>query len=243
MAVNGNFGIFADTKMKMMNNKKTILIAEDEENIRGFLSRGLEDYGYDTATFANGNEAWEHIDEIRPSLLLLDIRMPGMTGLELCQRFRERYGFATPVIMLTALGTTDDIVMGLHAGADDYVVKPFKFIEVIARIKSALRRSDTIPKEKLTYHDLCLNSDTHQAIRGDTAVDLSVKEFRLLSYFIQHHGELLSRRQLLKDVWDRDFETNTNVVDVYVRYLREKIDDDFDEKLIHTVVGVGYTMK
>ena len=230
MAVNGNFGIFADTKMKMMNNKKTILIAEDEENIRGFLSRGLEDYGYDSVTFANGNEAWEHIDEIRPSLLLLDIRMPGMTGLELCQRFRERYGFATPVIMLTALGTTDDIVMGLHAGADDYVVKPFKFIEVIARIKSALRRSDTIPKEKLTYHDLCLNSDTHQAIRGDTAVDLSVKEFRLLSYFIQH-------------VWDRDFETNTNVVDVYVRYLREKIDDDFDEKLIHTVVGVGYTMK
>jgi DNA-binding response OmpR family regulator len=227
----------------MMNNKKTILIAEDEENILSFLSRGLQDYGYQTSTFSNGNDAWEYVKDIKPSLLLLDIRMPGMTGLELCQKFRERYGYATPVIMLTALGTTDDIVMGLHAGADDYVIKPFKFIEVLARIKSALRRSDIVPIEDLSYHDLHLNSVTHQAIRGNMTVDLSVKEFRLLSYFIQHHEELLSRRQLLKDVWDRDFDTNTNVVDVYVRYIREKIDDKFNKKLIHTVVGLGYTMK
>lgn len=226
-----------------MNNKKTILIAEDEENILSFLSRGLQDYGYQTAVFSNGNEAWKQIEKAQPSLLLLDIRMPGMTGLELCQKFREHYGFTTPVIMLTALGTTDDIVMGLHAGADDYVVKPFKFMEVLARIESALRRSSIIPKEDLSYHDLHLNSVTHQAVRGDLTVDLSVKEFRLLSYFIQHHDELLSRRQLLKDVWDRDFETNTNVVDVYVRYLREKIDTDFNKKLIHTIIGIGYTMK
>lgn len=226
-----------------MNNKKTILIAEDEENILSFLSRGLQDYGYQTAVFSNGNEAWKQIEKAQPSLLLLDIRMPGMTGLELCQKFREHYGFTTPVIMLTALGTTDDIVMGLHAGADDYVVKPFKFMEVLARIESALRRSSIIPKEDLSYHDLHLNSVTHQAVRGNLTVDLSVKEFRLLSYFIQHHDELLSRRQLLKDVWDRDFETNTNVVDVYVRYLREKIDTDFNKKLIHTIIGIGYTMK
>lgn len=224
-----------------MDDKKTIMIVDDEENIRDFLCRGLADYGYHAVAFASGETAWQAMDELRPDLLLLDIRMPGLSGLELCQRFRERYGFQTPVIMLTALGTTEDIVMGLHAGADDYVVKPFKFAEVVARIESALRRSCS-SADRITYAGLSLDPSSHQAMRGDIVVDLSTKEYRLLAYLIQHHGEILSRRQLLRDVWDRDFDTNTNVVDVYVRYLREKIDSDAEEKLIHTVVGVGYTL-
>lgn len=226
-----------------MDDKKTIMIVDDEENIRDFLSRGLTDYGYRAVAFASGETAWQAMDELRPDLLLLDIRMPGLSGLELCQRFRERYGFQTPVIMLTALGTTEDIVMGLHAGADDYVVKPFKFAEVVARIESALRRSMVASPEFISYRDLKLNPATHQAQRGEVTIDLSTKEFRLLAYLAEHHGEILSRRQLLRDVWDRDFDTNTNVVDVYVRYLREKIDASWDEKLIHTVVGVGYSLK
>ena len=224
-----------------MNEKKTIMIVDDEENIRDFLSRGLADSGYTAVAYGSADVAWQNMAQLHPDLLLLDIRMPGMSGLELCQRFRERYGFQTPVIMLTALGTTEDIVMGLHAGADDYVVKPFRFAEVVARIESALRRSCS-SADRITYAGLSLDPSSHQAMRGDIVVDLSTKEYRLLAYLIQHHGEILSRRQLLRDVWDRDFDTNTNVVDVYVRYLREKIDSDAEEKLIHTVVGVGYTL-
>ena len=221
---------------------KTIWIIEDETAIRDFLKRGLCDNGYAVETFADGLEAWQRLEQDSPDLLLLDIRMPGMNGLELCRRFRASFGYALPIIMLTALGTTEDIVDGLHAGADDYVVKPFRFAEVLARTQSALRRQQTTAGDTITYGDLRIDMKTHKVTRGDVVCDLSVKELRLLTYMVEHHGELLSRSQLLRDVWDRDFDTNTNVVDVYIRYLREKIDQPFSEKMIHTVVGVGYVL-
>lgn len=223
---------------------KTIWIVEDEENIRDFLSRGLTEKGYLTVAFADGEAAWQKLQQSEPfpALLLLDIRMPGMNGLELCRRIRASYGYGLPIIMLTALGTTEDIVEGLHAGADDYVAKPFRFAEVVARIASALRRQDATTGDIIRHGDLLIDVKAHKATRGKVSCDLSVKELRLLTYMVEHHGELLSRSQLLRDVWDRDFDTNTNVVDVYIRYLREKIDQPFSEKIIHTVVGVGYML-
>jgi DNA-binding response OmpR family regulator len=224
---------------------KKILMAEDEENISDFVSRGLADFKYDVTVVSNGLQAWkkletgEHFD-----LVMLDIRMPEMTGFEVCQNIREHFGYGIPVLMLTALDTTDDIVMGLHAGADDYIVKPFKFMELLARIQAILRRSDAANTDRsLVCGDLRLLPTSHKAIRDNHEVDLSIKEYRLLEYMMEHQGEILSRRQLLKNVWNKDFDTNTNIVDVYVRYLRNKIDDDFRLKLIHTVVGTGYCLR
>ena len=143
---------------------------------------------------------------------------------------------------LTALGTTDDIVKGLDAGADDYLVKPFSFQELEARIKALLRRSKEIPVQQLVCGDLILDCTLRRARRGNMDIDLTVKEYRLLEYFLLHQRAVLSRLTLLRDVWDKNFDTNTNVVDVYVNYLRAKIDKGFEDKLIHTVVGVGYMM-
>ncbi len=228
-----------------MMETKHILMAEDEANISDFVKRGLSDFGYQVDIFENGDTAWKQLDSHNDyNLLLLDIRMPGLSGLEICRRFREKYGFAVPVLMLTALSTTDDIVMGLHAGADDYLVKPFKFMELMARIEALLRRSSFATQPaSLSYGDLSIDPSTHRAKRCDVEVDLSTKEYRLLECFITHHDEILTRKQLLSEVWDKDFDTNTNVVDVYVRYLRSKIDDGFPTKLIHTIVGMGYCMK
>ena len=167
-----------------------------------------------------------------------------MNGLQLCKQYRQRFGYHAPVIMLTALGTTEDIVSGLDAGADDYLVKPFSFQELEARIKALLRRSgNESVHTALRCGDLVLDPPSHRAIRNGQVIDLTVKEYRLLEYFIQNQGTALSRMNLLKNVWDKDFDTNTNVVDVYVNYLRTKIDKDFDPKLIRTVVGVGYMME
>lgn len=227
---------------------KRILIAEDESNISDFVKRGLEESGYQVVVASDGLEAWLMIeDEMQRGaldLLLTDIRMPGLSGLDLCRRLRTHYGFRLPVLMLTALGTTQDIVDGLQAGADDYLPKPFKFVELVARIDALLRRASAGQADggELHYADLTCNPAAHQATRGGQRVDLSTKEYRLLEYFVRHQGEVLSRRQILRDVWDKDFDTNTNVVDVYVKYLRTKIDEPFDHKLIHTIVGVGYIM-
>jgi DNA-binding response OmpR family regulator len=227
------------------NMDKRILMAEDEVNISDFVSRGLSDFNYDVTVVNNGLDAWRKLEAgERFDLVMLDIRMPEMTGLEVCQNIREHFGYDIPVLMLTALDTTDDIVMGLHAGADDYIVKPFKFMELLARIQAMLRRMDaTKSNRSLVCGDLYLYSGSHKAVRGKNEVYLSVKEYMLLEYMMEHQGEILSRRQLLKNVWNKDFDTNTNIVDVYVRYLRNKIDDDFKQKLIHTVVGTGYCMR
>lgn len=222
-----------------------ILVVEDEVNIASFIERGLREFGHEVTVAYDGAVGWEMVRKQDFELLILDIIMPRMNGLELCRAYRKLYGFHSPVIMLTALGTTDDIVGGLDAGADDYLVKPFSFQELEARIKALLRRSEAAgaPREALSCGDLTLDMASHRASRGGTVIDLTVKEFRLLEYFMQNKGVALSRLNLLKHVWDKDFDTNTNVVDVYVNYLRAKIDKDFHRKLIRTVVGVGYLME
>ena len=219
-----------------------IILVEDEINIASFIERGLREFGHEVSVVYDGNAGWELLQNESFDLLILDIIMPGMNGLELCRMYRQRFGYHSPVVMLTALGTTDDIVKGLHAGADDYLVKPFSFQELEARIKALLRRSKEVPVQQLVCGDLILDCTLRRARRGNMDIDLTVKEYRLLEYFLLHQRAVLSRLTLLRDVWDKNFDTNTNVVDVYVNYLRAKIDKGFEDKLIHTVVGVGYMM-
>ena len=219
-----------------------ILLVEDEVNIASFIERGLKEFGHTVSVANDGNSGWELIRQEVFDLLIIDIIMPGMNGLELCRLYRRQYGYLVPVIMLTAMGTTEDIVKGLDAGADDYLVKPFSFQELEARIKAILRRGREDSARQLVCDDLVLNCNSRRARRGEAEIDLTVKEYRLLEYFMTHQGLVLSRLTLLRDVWDKNFDTNTNVVDVYVNYLRGKIDKDFSKKLIHTVVGSGYIM-
>ena len=221
-----------------------ILLVEDEINISSFIERGLQEFGHEVRVANDGQAGWELVQQEDFQLLILDIIMPKMNGLQLCKQYRQTYGYQSPVIMLTALGTTDDIVNGLDAGADDYLVKPFSFQELEARIKALLRRTGAEPAVPLlSCGDLTLDPSSHRAIRGKVVIDLTVKEYRLLEYLIRNRGTAQSRLTLLKNVWDKNFDTNTNVVDVYVNYLRSKIDKDFDRKLIRTVVGVGYMME
>ena len=204
----------------------------------------MQEFGHEVRVANDGQAGWELVQQEDFQLLILDIIMPKMNGLQLCKQYRQTYGYQSPVIMLTALGTTDDIVNGLDAGADDYLVKPFSFQELEARIKALLRRTGAEPAVPLlSCGDLTLDPSSHRAIRGKVVIDLTVKEYRLLEYLIRNRGTAQSRLTLLKNVWDKNFDTNTNVVDVYVNYLRSKIDKDFDHKLIRTVVGVGYMME
>src|SRR5699024_5092339 len=217
-----------------------IILVEDEINIASFIERGLREFGHEVSVVYDGNAGWELLQNESFDLLILDIIMPGMNGLELCRMYRQRFGYHSPVVMLTALGTTDDIVKGLDAGAADSLVKPFSFQELEARIKALLRRSKEVPVQQLVCGDLISDCTLRRARLGNTNIDLTVKEYRLLEYFLLHQRAVLSRLTLLRDVWDKNFDTNTNVVDVYVNYLRAKIDKGFEDKLIHTVVGVGY---
>src|SRR5574344_127410 len=220
-----------------------ILLVEDEVNIASFIKRGLMELGHEVTVAHDGEEGWNIARSDSFDFLILDIIMPKLNGLDMCAKYRSSYGYKTPAIMLTALGTTDDIVKGLKAGADDYLVKPFSFTELEARIEALLRRaSDNGVNLELRCGDLVLNSRNHKATRKNMDIDLTVKEYRLLEYFMSHQNAAISRMTLLKEVWDKNFDTNTNVVDVYVNYLRTKIDKDFEQKLIHTVVGVGYIM-
>lgn len=222
-----------------------ILLVEDEVNIASFIKRGLEEFGYDVTVAYDGEAGWNEIQRGTFQLLVFDIIMPKISGLDLCRRYRAQFGYHTPVLLLTALGTTQNIVDGLDAGADDYVIKPFSFMELQARIAALLRRSQQAggASAELAFDGLKLNLSAHRAERDGQVIDLTVKECRLLEYFIQNKGTVLSREQLLKNVWDKNFNTNTNVVDVYVNYLRNKIDKGFDRKYIRTVVGVGYVME
>ena len=220
-----------------------VLIVDDEPRIRDLIREHLQYAGFTCAEAGDGTQALAELANGGIDLVILDIMMPFMDGMTCLREMRTRK-IMTPVIMLTALGTTEDIVSGLDAGADDYLVKPFSFQELEARIKALLRRSGNESVHMaLRCGDLVLDPPSHRAIRNGQVIDLTVKEYRLLEYFIQNQGTALSRMNLLKNVWDKDFDTNTNVVDVYVNYLRTKIDKDFEPKLIHTVVGVGYMME
>ena len=220
-----------------------ILIVDDEPRIRDLIREHLQYAGFTCEEAGDGTAALSVLSQGGIDLVILDIMMPFMDGMTCLREMRTRK-IMTPVIMLTALGTTEDIVSGLDAGADDYLVKPFSFQELEARIKALLRRSGNESVHMaLRCGDLVLDPPSHRAIRNGQVIDLTVKEYRLLEYFIQNQGTALSRMNLLKNVWDKDFDTNTNVVDVYVNYLRTKIDKDFDPKLIRTVVGVGYMME
>ena len=222
---------------------QTILIVEDEKRVADLLKAGLEENGYQTMVAYDGAMGLRLFQTYSFHLVISDIILPKMDGFELCKEIRKQ-NEKIPILMLTALGSTDDKLDGFDAGADDYLVKPFSFQELEARIKALLRRSGNESVHMtLRCGDLVLDPPSHRAIRNGQVIDLTVKEYRLLEYFIQNQGTALSRMNLLKNVWDKDFDTNTNVVDVYVNYLRTKIDKDFDPKLIRTVVGVGYMME
>lgn len=222
-----------------------ILLVEDEKNIASFLERGLQEAGYEVTVAFDGLEGEACIRKQEFDLLILDIMMPKKSGLELCREFRKLRGYASPVVMLTALGTTEDIVNGLEAGADDYVVKPFSFLELEARVKALLRRIKPQAEATTSYQcgDLTLDPNSRRALRKDKTINLTVREFRLLEYLIANQGVALSREDILKEVWDKEAGRNMNVVDVYVNYLRAKIDKGFNRKLIQTVVGVGYMIE
>ena len=221
-----------------------ILIVEDEVNIASFIKRGLQECGYEVTAAYDGEEAWQLIKQERYDLFMLDIIMPKIDGLQLCKMIRQNLGYSIPILMVTALGTTDDIVSGLDAGADDYISKPFSFAELQARIRALLRRREGAKVNQiLQCGDLTLDQVSRRATRNGETIDLTVKEYRLLEYFMNNQGIALSRLQLLREVWDKNFDTNTNIVDVYVNYLRAKIDKNHDRKLIRTVVGLGYMME
>lgn len=224
-----------------------ILIVEDEQNISSFIERGLNISGYEVEICDDGLQAWEKLQIAVFDLIIVDIMMPFMSGLELCKAYRQKFGYATPVILLTALSTTEDVVKGLNVGADDYITKPFKLAELEARINALLRRSTTNTEKLnntiLQISDLKLDTNTKQAVRDGNIIHLTAKEYLLLEYFMKNPNRVLSRQSLLENVWDINFDTNTNVVDVYVNYVRNKIQPEGKNKLIHTVIGLGYILK
>ncbi|ADC50300.1 MULTISPECIES: response regulator transcription factor [Alkalihalophilus] len=229
-----------------MNNAR-ILIVEDEANIARVIELELEHEGYETEIAADGLSALEQIEQGGWSLILLDVMLPRLSGMEVLRRIRKE-GNTTPVIMLTARDTIVDKVMGLDQGANDYVTKPFEIEELLARIRACLRTqlstSGThLDEGELTLADLYVNERTREIKRGETTIELTPREFDLLVYLLRHPEQVMTREQILEHVWGFDYFGDTNVVDVYIRYMRQKLDKPFDAPLIHTVRGVGYVMK
>jgi len=226
------------------------LLVEDEADVASFIKRALEEENYEVTVASDGNMAIEYVNAFQYDLYIFDVMLPGINGLELCKRCRQQ-GITNPILMLTALGSTDNIVMGLDSGADDYLTKPFKLDELFARIRSLLRRHKPADQAKagktskniLTFADVVLNMDEKSVTRDSIPVELTATEFRLLEYFLRNQKKVLSRMQILEQVWGYDFNMNTKVVDVYINYLRKKLDRENPVKLIHTVVGMGYIMK
>jgi DNA-binding response OmpR family regulator len=215
-----------------------ILIAEDEERIVSFLEKGLRAAGYSTHAVGDGLDALALARDDGFDLLILDLGLPGITGQEVLQRMRTR-GEQMPVIILTARLGIEDTVAGLEGGADDYVCKPFRFEELLARVRVRLRDSGPAEVTTLRAGDLTLDLRTRRAAIGDRIVDLTAREFALLESLLRHAGQVMSREQLLSHVWGYDFDPGSNVVDVYVRYLRRKLGDD----VIDTVRGIGYRLR
>jgi DNA-binding response OmpR family regulator len=229
-----------------MNN---ILVVEDEAAVASLIIRSLSEAGYEVSLAPDGTTGLNMALNNSFDLIILDIMLPGINGLEVCRKIRAS-GNNTPVLMLTALGTTQNIVTGLDNGADDYLVKPYKLAELLARVRSMIRRGgtngdsdSTASNEKILFADLELNLHDKTATRSGQKIDLTATEYRLLKYFMNNQKRVLSRMDLLENVWGIDFNMNTKVVDVYVNYLRKKIDKDHENKLLHTVIGMGYILK
>lgn len=226
-----------------METKSRILIIEDEEKITRFLQLELEYEGYEVAICYDGKEGLDYYKEYGADLILLDVMMPRMNGMEVCRRIRQTSD--VPIIMLTAKDDTMDKVMGLDTGADDYVTKPFAIEELLARIRTHLKkgREQQIHKNILKANDVVMDIDKHLVNCKSQVIELTKKEFDLLKYLLSNKNIVISRERILEEVWGYDFIGDTNVVDVYIRYIRSKIDDVYQIKLIHTVRGVGYTIK
>jgi heavy metal response regulator len=215
-----------------------LLVVEDEKRIADFLSRGLEDAGYAVDVASTGRAALDVIHTIEYDLAILDLMLPDMDGMQILQKIRNRKT-GLPVLILSARGAVDDRVRGLEQGADDYLVKPFAFVELLARVRALLRRGQPIP-DRLQVGDLTLDCIRRRVSRAGETIELAPKEFGILEYMMRNKGRPLSRTMIVEHVWDMDYDGLTNIVDVYIRHLRSKIDDRFPQKLIKTVRGIGY---
>lgn len=220
-----------------------ILVVEDESRLADLIKRTLEQERHIVDVAHDGAKAYTMATETRYDLILLDIMLPELDGIDVCKELR-REGVDSRILILTARGSTEDRVIGLDAGADDYLVKPFSFAELLARVRALARREvQPEPDEELRAGDLVLDLSRHEARRAGQTIELTAKEFALLEYLMRNTGRVLTRSQILDHVWGYDFESETNVVDIYVHYLRNKVDRDFTPPLIRTVRGVGYALR
>ncbi len=231
---------------------KKIVLIEDESSVVSFIKKGLMEFGYEISVAFDGGTGIKLVEDNDFDMIILDIMLPDINGLEVCKEIRKK-NKTVPILFLTALDSSENIVLGLESGGDDYLVKPFKFIELVARIKSLLRRSghsngsenSEAENDENTYHfaDLTVNDYTKKVTRNGTEISLTSTEYKLLLYFLNNPEKVISRSEILEAVWGVNYELGTNVVDVYVNYLRKKLDSQEDNKIIHTVIGMGYVLK
>lgn len=219
-------------------------LAEDDTKIASLIKVGLEECNYSVDNYPNGTEALYRFQEGAYDLIILDVMMPGMNGIMLCKELRKTHAFL-PILMLTALGSVDDKVTGLNSGADDYLLKPFHFKELLARIEALLRRGSTssVNPHLLSFADITVDTASKAVQRNGIPIELTAKEYSLLELFLKNPNRLLSRQYIAESVWDITFDTGTNVIDVYINFLRKKIDKGFETQLIHTKIGMGYILK
>ncbi len=219
-----------------------ILIVEDEKKVAGFIKKGLEEETYAVDVAYDGEEGFHLAAMNEYDMIILDWMLPKMDGLEVLARLRDKK-VSTPILLLTAKDEVDDKVTGLNRGADDYLTKPFAFSELLARIRSLLRRGQAETQTELKVGDLILDMVSHKVSRDGEEIELTGKEYSLLEYFMRNEGKVLTRTMIAEHVWDYNFDTFTNVIDVYVNHLRKKIDKKYPAKLLHTLRGVGYVMR
>lgn len=222
-----------------------ILLIEDEPGVAGFLKKGLEEQHFKVSVAYDGHTGMEMALDGQWDVIILDVLLPKINGWDLCRKLRREFGLATPVLILSALGETSHVIKGLNEGADDYLAKPFKLNELIARLMALHRRNNGMLAEqnRLSYEGLEIDLDSLEAFREGEKIKLTAREFRLLEYFMRNPGRVLSRMKIMQAVWEVDFDLGTNVVDVYINYLRKKIDRNYNPKLLHTVIGMGYVLK